>query len=75
MLAHLLIVIFGFAAALCQAAYSSQQPYPEKFKYWGCATVDAAGFSNPVPLPNGVLTPEMCQAACINHLFAAVSPT
>ncbi|KAG8665478.1 hypothetical protein FPOAC2_10552 [Fusarium poae] len=73
MFARLLILIFGIAVALCQASYKSQQPY-DKFKYWGCATVDAAGFSNPVPLPNGVLTPEMCQAACVDHMFAAVSP-
>ncbi|RGP71518.1 twf1- an actin monomer sequestering [Fusarium sporotrichioides] len=75
MLARLLIAFFGITITLCQAAYKSEQPYPEKFKYWGCATVDAAGFSNPVPLPNGVLTPEMCQAACADHMFAAVSPT
>ncbi|RGP79271.1 twf1- an actin monomer sequestering [Fusarium longipes] len=60
-------------AAICQASYGSYQP-SEKFKYWGCATVDAAGFSNPVPLPNGVLSPEICQAACAYYMFAAVFP-
>ncbi|KAM0561971.1 hypothetical protein ACHAPJ_002412 [Fusarium lateritium] len=69
MFAHLLIAISGIAAVLGQASYGS-----ESFKYWGCATVDAAGFTNPVQLPNGVLNPESCQAACAGHMFAAVSP-
>ncbi|KAF9766824.1 hypothetical protein IL306_000707 [Fusarium sp. DS 682] len=68
MLSHLLVAAFGATAALGQTSYG------EQFKYWGCATVDAAGFSNPVPLPNGILTPETCQAACSGHMFAAVSP-
>ncbi|KAF4340999.1 TWF1-twinfilin an actin monomer sequestering [Fusarium beomiforme] len=68
MLSHLLVAAFGVTAALGQTSYG------EQFKYWGCATVDAAGFSNPVPLPNGILTPETCQAACAGHMFAAVSP-
>lgn len=74
MFSRLFIAILGFAIALCQASDGSYQPTPQHFKYWGCATVDAAGFSNPVPLPNGVLTPEMCKAACAYHMFAAVSP-
>jgi hypothetical protein len=74
MFSRLFIAILGFAIALCQASDGSYQPTPQHFKYWGCATVDAAGFSNPVPLPNGVLTPEMCNAACAYHMFAAVSP-
>ncbi|KAJ4268879.1 hypothetical protein NW762_002950 [Fusarium torreyae] len=69
MLAHLLIAIYGIAAVLGQASYGS-----ESFKYWGCATVDAAGFTKPVQLPNGVLSPESCQTACAGHMFAAVSP-
>ncbi|EWZ43733.1 hypothetical protein FOWG_03087 [Fusarium oxysporum f. sp. lycopersici MN25] len=68
MFSHLLIAAFGVTAALGQTSYG------EQFKYWGCATVDAAGFSNPVPLPNGILTPEACQDACAGHMFAAVSP-
>lgn len=68
MLSQLLIAAFGVTAALGQTSYG------EQFKYWGCATVDAAGFSNPVPLPNGILTPEACQGACAGHMFAAVSP-
>lgn len=68
MFSQLFIVAFGVTAALGQTSYG------EQFKYWGCATVDAAGFSNPVPLPNGILTPEACQAACTGHMFAAVSP-
>ncbi|PNP82315.1 hypothetical protein FNYG_04504 [Fusarium nygamai] len=68
MFPHLFIVAFGVTAALGQTSYG------EQFKYWGCATVDAAGFSNPVPLPNGILTPEACQDACAGHMFAAVSP-
>ncbi|ENH69921.1 hypothetical protein FOC1_g10009426 [Fusarium oxysporum f. sp. cubense race 1] len=58
MFSHLLIAAFGVTAALGQISYG------EQFKYWGCATVDAAGFSNPVPLPNGILTPKACQNAC-----------
>ncbi|KAF4456004.1 hypothetical protein F53441_1725, partial [Fusarium austroafricanum] len=68
MLSHLLIIAFFVAAALGQTSCE------EQFKYWGCATVDAAGFTGPVPLPNGILTPETCQAACAGHMFAAVSP-
>lgn len=68
MFSHLLIAAFGVTAALGQTSYG------EQFKYWGCATVDAAGFSNPVPLPNEILTPEACQDACAGHMFAAVSP-
>ncbi|KAH7171817.1 hypothetical protein DER46DRAFT_497382 [Fusarium sp. MPI-SDFR-AT-0072] len=68
MFSHLLIAAFGVRAALGQTSYG------EQFKYWGCATVDAAGFSNPVPFPNGILTPEACQDACAGHMFAAVSP-
>ncbi|KAF5567182.1 TWF1-twinfilin an actin monomer sequestering [Fusarium napiforme] len=68
MFSQLFIVAFGVTAALSQTSYG------EQFKYWGCATVDAAGFSKPVPLPNGILTPEACQAACAGHMFAAVSP-
>ncbi|KAF5026679.1 hypothetical protein F66182_1228 [Fusarium sp. NRRL 66182] len=69
MFIHLLIVAFGIAAVLGQGSYGS-----ESFKYWGCATVDAAGFDGPVQLPNGILSPESCQAACTGHMFAAVSP-
>ncbi|CVK88293.1 related to TWF1-twinfilin, an actin monomer sequestering protein [Fusarium mangiferae] len=68
MFSHLLIAAFSVTAALGQTSYG------EQFKYWGCATVDAAGFSNPVPLPNGILTPGACQDACAGHMFAAVSP-
>ncbi|KAF4442299.1 TWF1-twinfilin an actin monomer sequestering [Fusarium acutatum] len=68
MISHLMIAAFGVTAGLSQTSYG------EHFKYWGCATVDAAGFSNPVPLPNGILTPEACQDACAGHMFAAVSP-
>ncbi|KAF4945946.1 hypothetical protein FGADI_11554 [Fusarium gaditjirri] len=68
MFSHLFIAAIGVTAALGQTSYG------EQFKYWGCATVDAAGFSNPVPLPNGILTPEACQDACAGHMFAAVSP-
>ncbi|KAM0270172.1 hypothetical protein ACHAPA_003687 [Fusarium lateritium] len=69
MFSLLLIAIFGIATVLGQASYGAEQ-----FKYWGCATVDAAGFSAPVQLPNGVLSPESCQAVCAGHMFAAVSP-
>ncbi|SPJ73063.1 related to TWF1 - twinfilin, an actin monomer sequestering protein [Fusarium torulosum] len=69
MISFLLIAIFGIANVLGQASYGTEQ-----FKYWGCATVDAAGFSAPVQLPNGVLSPESCQAVCAGHMFAAVSP-
>ncbi|RSM13188.1 hypothetical protein CEP52_002084 [Fusarium oligoseptatum] len=58
-------------AVLGQASYGSE---PEPFKYWGCATVDPTGFSEPVQLPSGVLSHESCQAACAGHTFAAVSP-
>ncbi|KAM6540205.1 hypothetical protein FALCPG4_001936 [Fusarium falciforme] len=71
MLSYLLIAAFGAMAVLGQASYGSE---PEPFKYWGCATVDAAGFSEPVQLPSGVLSHESCQAACAGHIFAAVSP-
>ncbi|RSL52909.1 hypothetical protein CEP54_010666 [Fusarium duplospermum] len=71
MLNYLLIAAFGAMAVLGQASYGSE---PEPFKYWGCATVDQAGFSEPVQLPSGVLSHESCQAACAGHTFAAVSP-
>ncbi|WAO88730.1 WSC domain-containing protein [Fusarium falciforme] len=71
MLSYLLIAAFGAMAVLGQASYGSE---PEPFKYWGCATVDAAGFSEPAQLPSGVLSHESCQAACAGHIFAAVSP-
>ncbi|KAL2693633.1 hypothetical protein Neosp_000193 [[Neocosmospora] mangrovei] len=71
MLSYLLIAAFGAMAVLGQASYGSE---PEPFKYWGCATVDAAGFSEPVQLSSGVLSHESCQAACAGHIFAAVSP-
>ncbi|KAJ4329449.1 hypothetical protein N0V84_000084 [Fusarium piperis] len=71
MLNYLLIAAFGAMAVLGQASYGSE---PEPFKYWGCATVDPAGFSEPVQLPAGVLSHESCQAACAGHTFAAVSP-
>ncbi|KAL6355972.1 hypothetical protein LRP88_09556 [Fusarium phalaenopsidis] len=71
MLSYLLIAAFGAMGVLGQASYGSE---PEPFKYWGCATVDAAGFSEPVQLPAGVLSHESCQAACAGHIFAAVSP-
>jgi hypothetical protein len=69
MISLLLIAVFGIETVLGQASYGAEQ-----FKYWGCATVDAAGFSAPVQLPNGVLSPESCQAVCAGHMFAAVSP-
>jgi hypothetical protein len=69
MISLLLIAIFGIATVLGQASYGMEQ-----FQYWGCATVDAAGFSAPVQLPNGILSPESCQAVCAGHMFAAVSP-
>ncbi|KAI8671714.1 WSC domain-containing protein [Fusarium keratoplasticum] len=71
MLNYLLIAAFGAIAVLGQTSYGSE---PEPFKYWGCATVDAAGFSEPVQFPSGVLSHESCQAACAGHIFAAVSP-
>ncbi|KAH6964420.1 hypothetical protein HG530_003757 [Fusarium avenaceum] len=69
MVSLLLIAVIGIVTVLGQASYSAEQ-----FKYWGCATVDAAGFSAPVQLPNGVLSPESCQAVCTGHMFAALSP-
>ncbi|WZH44295.1 uncharacterized protein QYS62_005314 [Fusarium acuminatum] len=69
MVSLLLIAVIGIATVLGQASYGAEQ-----FKYWGCATVDAAGFSAPVQLPNGVLSPESCQAVCASHMFVAVSP-
>ncbi|KAF4996589.1 hypothetical protein FDECE_12378 [Fusarium decemcellulare] len=69
MFSFLLIAAFGVALVLGQASYGS-----ESFKYWGCATVDQAGFGEPVQLPNGVLSPDSCQAACAGYMFAAISP-
>ncbi|KAM5351134.1 hypothetical protein ACJ41O_003857 [Fusarium nematophilum] len=69
MFAFLLIAVFGVVTAFAQASYGS-----ESFKYWGCATIDTAGFSQPIELPTGTLSPSTCQAACAGHLFAAVSP-
>ncbi|KAM0436634.1 hypothetical protein ACHAPT_002342 [Fusarium lateritium] len=69
MLSYLLIAAFGVTVTLGQASYGS-----DSFKYWGCATVDPAGFSEPVQLPTGVLSPASCQTACAGHTFAAVSP-
>ncbi|KAF4980754.1 hypothetical protein FZEAL_3309 [Fusarium zealandicum] len=69
MLIYLLIALFGIAVTFGQATYGS-----ESFKYWGCATVDAAGFDGPIQLPNGLLSPKSCQTACAGYMFAAISP-
>lgn len=69
MLVFLAFAILGIGRALAQASYSGSS-----FTYWGCASVDAAGFSEPIVFPDGSLTPEACQAACEGQLFAAVSP-
>ncbi|KAF7563955.1 hypothetical protein G7046_g135 [Stylonectria norvegica] len=76
MLVLLPLAIFGISKALAQASYGDDNGNgTPPFKYWGCASVDPAGFSDPIPLPHGILNPVACQAACAGQLFAAVSPT
>ena len=67
MTAFLLAALMGIISVLGQATHTASG-----WNYNGCSIIDPSCFSDPIPLPNGQVTPEACQAACENFRFAAL---
>lgn len=63
----ILLTLAATATVLAQDAHKTPG-----WDYKGCSQIDPACFSQPMQLPNGRITPEACQAACVGYQFAAL---